>query len=129
MIVDSSAILAILFKEEIGERILDRIIQADTVGVGAPTLVESGIVFTARTNLPESLIADFTTNAEIRIIPFSEEHWREAIFAYARFGKGRHQASLNFGDCLSYALARVLGRPLLCTGSDFNKTDIPLVDY
>jgi ribonuclease VapC len=87
------------------------------------------IVYSSRTHLQESLIADFTTSAEIRVIPFSEEHWREAAFAYARFGKGRHPASLNFGDCLSYALARVLGRPLLCAGSDFNKTNIPIVEY
>src|SRR2546422_564477 len=59
-------------------------------------------------------------------IPFGEAHWREAVEAYARFGRGRHRAGLNFGDCLSYATARLAGRPLLCVGDDFKKTDLAL---
>ena len=129
MIADSSALLAVLFKEESGEKILDCIIKSETISIGAPTLVESGIVFTSRTGLSESILADFTTSAGISIIPFSDEHWREAVFAYEKFGKGRHLACLNFGDCLSYALARVFGQPLLRTGHDFERTDIELVKY
>ena len=59
-------------------------------------------------------------------IPFGPDHWREAVSAYARFGKGRHRARLNFGDCLSYAVAMLADQPLLCTGSDFSKTDVTL---
>jgi ribonuclease VapC len=64
--------------------------------------------------------------ASLAIIPFTEDHWRVAVEAYARFGKGRHAASLNFGDCLTYAVARLAERPLLFVGSDFAKTDLPL---
>jgi ribonuclease VapC len=61
-------------------------------------------------------------NAEI--VAFSPEHYEAAVDAFLRFGKGRHPARLNFGDCMSYAIASVAGLPLLYTGSDFSKTDI-----
>ena len=57
-------------------------------------------------------------------IPFGEIHWRESVEAYRRFGKGRHPASLNFGDCMTYAVAILTGEPLLFVGSDFSKTDV-----
>jgi len=60
------------------------------------------------------------------VVPFSEEHAREAAEAFARFGKGRHRAALNFGGCMSYAMAKLAGQPLLCTGADFAKTDLKL---
>jgi ribonuclease VapC len=60
----------------------------------------------------------------INEIPFSQVHWREAVEAYQRFGRGRHPAKLNFGDCLSYATALLAGQPLLFVGNDFNQTDI-----
>jgi len=58
------------------------------------------------------------------IVPFTEEHYDVAVSAFLRYGKGRHPAALNFGDCVSYALARASGLPLLYTGTDFSKTDI-----
>jgi len=58
------------------------------------------------------------------IVPFGEEHYEAAVSAFLRYGKGRHPAGLNFGDCMSYALARVSGLPLLYIGDDFSKTDI-----
>ena len=68
--------------------------------------------------------------AEFRVvsIPFGADHWREAVAAYSRFGRGRSPAALNFGDCLSYAVARLSGEPLLCVGDDFTRTDLPLVE-
>jgi ribonuclease VapC len=57
-------------------------------------------------------------------VAFGEPHWRAALEAFRRFGKGRHPAGLNFGDCLSYAVARVAGHPLLFVGNDFSCTDI-----
>jgi len=57
-------------------------------------------------------------------IPLTDEHWPLAIQAYARFGKGRHAAALNYGDCLTYAIARFAGQPLLFVGDDFSKTDL-----
>ena len=58
------------------------------------------------------------------IVPFADEHWRVAVDAYTRFGKGRHRAGLNFGDCLTYAVARLAEQPLLFVGDDFRKTDV-----
>jgi len=59
-------------------------------------------------------------------VSFGEDHWREAARAFRRFGKGRHPAALNFGDCLTYAVARLAGAPLLCVGEDFPQTDLDL---
>lgn len=129
MIVDTSALLAVLFREDPAERILRSLLEAGWVGIGAPTLSEAGIVFHARTGLSESIVSDFITRAELTIIPFTNDHWREAVFAFEKYGKGRHPAGFNFGDCLSYAVARVSGKPLICTGGDFGKTDLQLVSY
>jgi len=70
------------------------------------------------------LLSAFYREVELEVIPFSQEHYEIAIEAFQRFGKGRHPAALNFGDCLSYAVARLSQLPLLCTGNDFPKTDI-----
>ena len=63
----------------------------------------------------------------IQEVPFGEIHWREAMDAYRRFGKGRHPAALNFGDCMTYAVAKLAGEPLLFTGNDFELTDLEKV--
>jgi len=73
----------------------------------------------------EELLAQFLRDLEVEIRSFEERHWRMATTAFDRYGKGRHPATLNFGDCMSYAAARVAGEPLLFTGNDFAKTDIP----
>ena len=64
---------------------------------------------------------------EVDVVPFQADRWRVAAQAFARFGRGRHPAALNYGDCLSYASARVAGAPLLCVGGDFAQTDLELV--
>lgn len=128
MIVDSSAIVATLLKEPGFERLIEPITTAPVVGVGAPTLVETGIVLVARLGpAGESLLARFLQEAGVIPLQFTREHWPIAVDAFQRFGKGRHPAALNFGDCLTYAVARLAGRPLLCTGNDFARTDLPLV--
>ena len=70
------------------------------------------------------ILARLVHEAGLAIIPFTDEHWPLAIQAYARFGKGRHAAALNYGDCLTYAIARFAGQPLLFVGDDFTKTDL-----
>jgi ribonuclease VapC len=60
------------------------------------------------------------------VIPFGEDHWQEALTAFDRFGKGRHPADLNYGDCLTFATARVARQPLLAVGNDFPLTDLNL---
>jgi ribonuclease VapC len=63
---------------------------------------------------------------ELAVVPFGEDHWRAAADAYRRYGRGRHRAGLNFCDCLTYATAKLAGQPLLCTGSEFAKTDLAI---
>lgn len=129
MIIDSSAVVAILLREPAWERLLDHIDGAGSApGIGAPTLVETGIVLSARLGpAGKSLLARFVEEGGLRRIAFTAEHWTVAVDAYLRYGKGRHPAALNFGDCLTYAVSRVAAEPLLCVGDDFTKTDLTLV--
>lgn len=125
MIVDSSAILAIVFQEPGYEAIVASMQNARAVAVGAPTLAETGIVLHARlgkssAGMLERLLDEF----QIPEIPFGEMHWRETVDAFRRYGKGRHRAALNFGDCMTYAVARLSGEPLLFTGDHFTHTDL-----
>ncbi len=128
MIIDSSAIVATLLKEPSHLDVVKRLGAETGVAVGAPTLCETGIVLTSRLGpAGKSLLARFVDEAGLVVVPFTEVHWPVAVDAFLRFGKGRHPAGLNFGDCLTYAVCRVLERPLLCIGDDFTQTDLPLV--
>ncbi len=125
MIVDSSAIIAIVLREPGWEELIAKLGAEPAAGIGAPTLVETGLVLTAKIGTrARSLLSQFLQEAGLTIVPFAEEHWRTAVEAYARFGKGRHAAGLNFGNCLTYAVARLADQPLLFTGDDFSKTDL-----
>jgi len=125
MIVDTSALIAILFKEPGYEEIMEKLASADFLGIGTPTLAETGIVLTARLGVgSKSILARLLQELGITEVPFGEAHWREAVDAYERFGRGRHPARLNFGDCLSYATAKLAAQPLLFIGDDFIQTDI-----
>jgi ribonuclease VapC len=125
MTLDSSVLVAILFGEHGHLELIDRILEADTVRVGAPTLVEASLVLCGRRRSPatgevEGLIKELG----VAVAPFGEAEWRLAGEASARFGRGRHGAALNFGDCLAYATAASFGDTLLFVGDDFSKTDI-----
>ncbi len=126
MILDSSSIVAVILAEPGFEEVLSKIKKAPTIWVGALTLLETVMVLTNRLRrdaTPE--VRDFLRDMEAEVIAFSERHWEVAFSAYLRYGKGRHPAALNFGDCMSYATAAVAGLPLLYVGEDFTKTDIP----
>lgn len=126
MIVDSSAIVAIVLREPGWEVLVAKLSAEAMCAVGAPTLAEAAIVLTARLGKrAPGLLLRLVQEAGLTIIPFTEDHWRVAVEAYARFGKGRHAANLNFGDCLTYSVARLAERPLLFVGGDFAKTDLP----
>jgi ribonuclease VapC len=75
---------------------------------------------------PCDLVVRLLDEFSIERAPFGDQHWREAVEAYLRFGRGRHEARLNFGDCLTYAVARLANEPLLFTGEDFPQTDLAL---
>jgi ribonuclease VapC len=126
LILDTSVIVAIALREPGFERLVDRLRSANTIGIGTPTLVEAGMVLSARLGVePQALLDRFLRDFGVTPVAFGEQHWREALEAFRRFGKGRHPAALNFGDCLSYAAARLADRPLLFVGDDFPRTDIP----
>jgi ribonuclease VapC len=128
LILDSSALVAIIRREPGHDALLDCLGVASTAGVGAPTLVETGIVLSARMGIiGRTLLARVVHDADLAIMPFSDRHWTVAVDAFDRFGKGRHAAALNFGDCLTYATARLADQPLLCIGNDFVLTDLEIV--
>lgn len=125
MVLDSSAVVAILLEEAGHQDLLAKMKTAPGVAIGAPTLVETLMVLTARLRGEPILpLRELLHAAEAEVIPFSDDHCRVALRAYLRFGKGRHRAALNFGDCLSYATASVARQPLLFVGDDFSRTDI-----
>lgn len=127
MILDSSAIAAITFQEPGYEMVLQKLSNAEEAGIGAPTLVECGIVLSARLNQDaRGLLARFLEETNVSVVPFTDAHYGVAIGAWLKYGKGRHAAALNFGDCLSYAAARLANMPLLCVGDDFPQTDLLL---
>jgi ribonuclease VapC len=123
--LDSSALIAILFAEPGYLDIVDTILEADHVRVGAPTLVETSLVFTGRRRgKAAGEVEGLVRELGITVVPFGEAEWRIAADACLKFGRGRHKAALNFGDCLAYASAAAAGDTLLFVGDDFRKTDI-----
>ena len=125
MILDSSSIVAIVLREPGFDGLKERIDAASCLVVSAATLVETHMVLTrklGRDALPyiEALLHE----AQIQVLPFAEAHWRAAAEGFLRYGKGRHSAGLNFGDCISYATARTIRMPLLFKGDDFSQTDV-----
>ncbi len=127
MMLDSSALVAIVLQEPDAELLLDRMRASPSLAIGAATLLETGIVLSARLGTDaRGLLARLVQESGIVVVNFTEAHFGVAMDAWLRFGKGRHPAALNFGDCLSYAMAVVAGAPLLCVGDDFRQTDCPL---
>jgi len=123
--VDTSALIAILFLEEEAAR-FKAILTAETdIRIAAPTVLEMLMVTTGR-KLPESQrrVRTLLDIFAMRIVPFDEALLAAAHDAFHHFGKGRHRAGLNFGDCMAYALAKSLGVPLLFKGNDLALTDI-----
>ena len=125
MTLDSSALVAILFAEPGHLDLVDRILEAEVVRVGTPTLVETEIVLSARRGKRAATdVQDLLEELHVTVVPFSESDWHAAVRAFEQFGRGRHEAGLNFGDCLSYAVAAVASDSLLFVGDDFTSTDI-----
>jgi ribonuclease VapC len=125
MVVDSSALVSILLEEPKYERLFEKAMSAEVTIVGAPQALEAVMALSGRSRTdPRHLLGGLLRTISAEIVPFTEEHYEAAVSAFFRYGKGRHPAGLNFGDCMSYALAAVSGMPLLYAGNDFSKTDI-----
>jgi ribonuclease VapC len=125
MVVDTSALLAILQDEPERRSLNEAFESADSRLLSVATLVETSIIIESRYGAEGLRDLDLLIErAGIELVPVDVEQARAARAAYSRFGKGRHPAVLNFGDCFAYALARVLGEPLLFKGDDFSRTDL-----
>lgn len=127
MILDTSAVIAVVMQEPGYETIVEKLTGADRLGIGTPSLTETAIVLSARLGSDaRALLARFLFEGSIVTVPFVDAHYGVALDAWLRFGKGRHQAALNFGDCMAYAVAKVAQEPLLCSGEHFARTDLEL---
>ncbi len=125
LVVDTSAAVAILNGEPGSEELIDHLDKAESRLMSAATLLELGIVMEARMGpAGAGLVERFVRDGEIHIVSVDRTHVDRAMEGWRRFGKGRHPAALNFGDCFSYALAVATGSPVLCVGEDFPATDI-----
>ncbi|MEM9953632.1 MAG: type II toxin-antitoxin system VapC family toxin [Chloroflexota bacterium] len=125
MIVDSSAVIAILFDEPEATAFIDMIHMATACHMSAANALEAAMVIDRRESVSLTRHYDrFMEVANIQIAPVTTEDVSFARHAYHQFGKGKHRAALNFGDCFAYALAKRLGLPLLFKGNDFIHTDI-----
>jgi len=125
MILDASAVLAIVFGEPGFEVFVRAIADADSCKISAATSVETTMVAESRGGDTAVRQSDkFFRDAKVNIEPVSVDQAYLACQAFSNFGKGRHPAGLNFGDCFSYALAKSMGEPLLFKGDDFRRTDL-----
>jgi ribonuclease VapC len=125
MVIDSSVLIAILRDEPDAPDFAAAIADSDTRLLSAANLVEASIVIEGRNGDEGARDLDLLLyRTGIEIVPVDAEQAEAARIAWRRFGKGRHPAGLNFGDCFAYALARVSGLPLLYKGSDFDLTDL-----
>jgi ribonuclease VapC len=128
MIIDTSAVIAVIGREPGHQQIIRRLAGSAQTGIGAPTQLETGMVLIARFGTRgKTALARFLQENGVDVLPFGDTHVGIALDAFSRFGKGRHPAALNFGDCCSYATATVAREPLLSVGDDFPQTDLELV--
>lgn len=127
IVIDTSAVTAILLEEPGSTELIDVLEKASTRLMAAPTRVELGIVVEARFGpAAADVVPRFIRDADVDVQPFDGELADRALGAWRRYGKGRHKAGLNLGDCFVYALAERTGYPVLCIGDDFAATDLDL---
>ena len=130
MTIDSSALVAIMLDEPERALFVSLILQAGRKVVSSVTVLETSMVCENRLGEAGGLDLDrFLEKARVEVIPFDKVQLAYARIAFRRFGKGRHPAALNFGDCAAYGLAVWSGEPLLFKGADFAGTDVPRVPY
>lgn len=128
LVVDTSAVVAIVCDEPGADWLEDTLAQAAAAVMPAATYLELGMVLESRFGLPGTgAAARFVRDAEIDVVNVTAAAAERALEAWRRYGKGRHRAKLNFGDCIVYGVAAELDRPILCVGEDFVQADIPVV--
>lgn len=129
VVIDTSAAVAVLLSEPPAEAILAVVDVADPRLMSAATLVEVGVVMEARLGPAGEAIADrFVRDGGIDVVSFDRTQADRALEGWRRFGKGRHPAALNLGDCFTYGLSVATGEPVLCVGDDFTRTDVTVVE-
>jgi ribonuclease VapC len=125
MVLDTSAVMAILLQEPAADRLVAALDADRTRLISAATVVEASLVLLGRYGeAGEPLLDRLLRGIGAEVVPVGDEHVTLARDAALRFGRGRHPAALNFGDCFSYALAVARGEPLLFVGDDFARTDV-----
>jgi ribonuclease VapC len=124
IVVDTSAIVAAMIQEAGYTRIIDAIARADGCAISAVSFVEATMVLSRTLRDPQADLNAYLRETAISISPLDSDQARLAQDAFLTYGKGRHPARLNIGDCFSYAAAKALNAPLLYVGGDFAKTDI-----
>ncbi|KAB2699938.1 type II toxin-antitoxin system VapC family toxin [Brucella lupini] len=124
--IDTSVILAIALREPEADP-FERLVRRDAILIGWPTLLELRMVLAGKGFAnAAAIVHQLVGLPNVTTIAFDEAHYRAAEHAFDRFGKGRHAAGLNMGDCFSYAIASIARAPLLFKGHDFGKTDLKL---
>jgi ribonuclease VapC len=127
MVIDTSCLAAIFFREPERPIFLQKLEQAASVQISAATMLESGIVIERRFGeIGKIQFEEFLKISRFQLVSVDFEQVGVALRAWRKYGKGNHPAALNFGDCFSYALAKITGEPLLAKGEDFRQTDIEL---
>jgi len=125
MVIDTSALVALFLNEPEREEFLELILKSEKRLLSAAAMVETGIVLEARRNEVAARELDlFLHEAEIEIISVDRTQAEQARIAFRKYGKGRHPAALNFGDCFTYALAIVSGEPVLAKGDEFQRANL-----
>jgi ribonuclease VapC len=125
MVVDTSALVAILKVEPDASTLLRRLGSSGANRIATATLLEAQMVVISQLNEAGLVELELLLNrAQIQVMPFDSNHMRWAMHGWRHYGKGRHRAALNLGDCFSYGLAKAIDAPLLFKGEDFQYTDV-----
>ena len=125
IVVDTSAVMAIVLAEPGADWLSARMQASDRRLMSTGTALELGLVLESRTRTLTAL--DALRSLQIELTAFDEAQFELGLRAWRKFGKGRHPATLNLGDCFTYALAKVTGYPILCVGNDFARTDLAIL--
>jgi ribonuclease VapC len=127
IVIDTSALMSIMLREPTRAWLLERLSRVVEPLLAAPTALEFGMVLEARIPGSQGMAARTVRDGRITVVDFTADLADRGLHAWRRFGKGRHPAALNFGDCCTYALAEQKGLPILCVGNDFARTDLPVI--